>query len=168
MHLTYLINSFYEIEVSMNLEFYQIGMKDINLIKPLWVKLNQMHQAKSSHFSKWFSEHMFEERLKSLTEKASQGQIRIELVKDIDIDIGYCISSIFNGNKGEIDSIFIELIYRGHQIGDKLLGNALKWMENYNISSIEIMEYYGNKHVFPFYAKHGFRPKKYLLYKNSN
>jgi len=159
-----------KLRVAMNLEFYQIGIEDINLIEPLWVKLNQMHQAKSSHFSKWFSEHMFEERLKTLMEKATQGQIRIELVKDkdLDIDIGYCISSIFNGNKGEIDSIFIELIYRGHQIGDKLLENALKWMESYNISSIEIMAYYGNEDVFPFYAKHGFRPKKYLLYKSSN
>jgi len=153
----------------MDLEFYQIGMKDINLIKPLWVKLNQMHQAKSSHFSKWFPKHMFDERLKTFSEKATQGQVRIELVKDLalNIDIGYCISSIFNGTKGEIDSIYIESIYRGHKIGDKLLENALKWIESYNISDIEIMAYYDNEDVLPFYAKHGFRPKKYLLYKDS-
>ncbi len=154
----------------MNLEFYQIKLNDIGIIKPLWEKLNQIHQSKSYSFATWFEEHTFEERLELLYEKAYRGQLRIEIVKDSDLDVnvGFCISSIFDGNRGEIDSLFVESLYRGHGLGDKLLTSALKWIESNNISDIEIMAYYGNDVVLPFYAKYGFEPKKYILYKKTN
>ncbi|WP_024832802.1 GNAT family N-acetyltransferase [Ruminiclostridium josui] len=154
----------------MNLEFYKIKLNDIGIVKPLWEKLNLLHQSKSDKFAKWFSEHTFEERLEQLYEKEHRGQLRIEVVKDsaLDVNVGFCISSIFDGNRGEIDSLFVESVYRGHRIGDRLITSALNWLESNNISDIEIMAYYGNEVVLPFYARYGFEPKKYILYRKTD
>ncbi len=86
----------------------------------------------------------------------------------MDVNVGFCISSIFDGNRGEIDSLFVESVYRGHRIGDRLITSALNWLESNNISDIEIMAYYGNEVVLPFYARYGFEPKKYILYRKTD
>lgn len=46
-----------------NLKFYLIDNSKINLIKPLWKKLNKHHKNKSEHFKDYFDQLVFEERM---------------------------------------------------------------------------------------------------------
>ena len=144
-----------------NLEYSEIELNKINLIKPLWKKLNIHHKERSKYFSDYYSKFSFKKRIKNLTKKLKKGKIRIETVKDTNknIYIGYCISIITEENEGEIESILIEKDYRGYKIGDNLMKNSLKWMDFNKVKTKKIIVAYGNEEVFPFYEKYGFYPR---------
>jgi len=150
-----------------NVEYLQIGIDDIYLVKPLWEKLRLLHMKISSFFPERPAGLIFEERIKELIQKSRTGKFRIDLAKEKDkINyIGYCISSISDKNEGEIDSIYIESEFRGQRLGDKFMKSALSWMEEFKVEKISINVMYGNDRALPFYAKYGFYPRNLILHK---
>jgi diamine N-acetyltransferase len=73
----------------------------------------------------------FEKRKSDLLKKSLSGKMRVDLAVNEapECTVGYCVSS-FNGEKtGEIESIFVNVAYRGLGIGDSLMKNALSWMD---------------------------------------
>ncbi len=87
---------------------------------------------------------------------------RIEVAKaDVKI-VGYCLTTINNGS-AEIESIHIENSYRRKKIGENLIKNALKWINDKNISKIVVGVAAGNEEVFDFYKKFGFYPRTTIL-----
>ena len=77
--------------------------------------------------------------------------------------VGYCVSN-FNGEKtGEIESIFVNVAYRGLGIGDSLMKNALSWMDKEGAAAKIVEVGDGNEQAFGFYARYGFLPRKTVL-----
>jgi len=151
----------------MNISVIQKQMTDIEIIKPMWEKLNSIHLEKSVYFKSKYENFTFDKRIKSIYKKAQNGVIKLDVLLDSDTGgyVGYCLSSI-EDTLGEIESIFIEEQYRKFGLGDQLMNNALKWFKYNRIENIEINVVYANEEVLPFYERCGFHVGNYILKNN--
>lgn len=149
------------------IDFFELDIKNVHLIKPLWEKLNQFHGEKTKYFYDLYVSYTFENRIKPILEIAKEGSVKVDLVKDAGngVDIGYCISTISKNDVGEIHSIFIEEWYRGKGFGETLMERALSWLDDMNAKDIKIGVVFGNEEVLSLYAKFGFYPKSYILHR---
>jgi ribosomal protein S18 acetylase RimI-like enzyme len=151
----------------MNISVVEKEITEIDIIKPLWEKLNLIHLDKSVYFKNKYESFTFDKRKESIYKKAEKGIIKLNVLLDNDKEeyVGYCLSSI-EENLGEIDSIFIEKQYRKLGLGDKLMNNTLDWFESRQIKNIAINVVYANEEALPFYERHGFHIGNYILKRN--
>lgn len=151
----------------MDIIIVEKDITEIDIIKPLWEKLNLIHLDKSVNFKSKYENFTFYKRMESIYKKAEKGIIKLDVLLDNDEReyVGYCLSSI-EDNLGEIESIFIEKKYRKQGLGDKLVQSALKWFELKGIKNIEINVVYANDGALPFYERHGFHIGNYILKRN--
>lgn len=148
----------------MSIKIVEKNINDIELIKPLWEQLNELHYEKSVNFKKRFVNYKFEKRMEGIIKKAERGIIKLDILFDDEKNkyVGYCLSSI-EDFQGEIESIFIEKEYRKYGQGGKLIESALEWFKDKNISDIKINVVYNNSDALPFYERYGFRIGNYIL-----
>lgn len=150
----------------MNISIIEKDITELEIIKPLWEKLNSIHLNKSIHFKDKYENFTFEKRSESIYKKVQKGIIKLDLLLDDNKGdyVGYCLSSI-EDTLGEVESIFIKEEYRKFGLGDKLMNNALKWFESNRIKNIGINVVYANDEALPFYERHGFYIGNYILKK---
>ena len=141
------------------MEIIKIKKSEIYKIKPLWEGLNRQHLENSSNFKHHFELFTFEQRVELLSGK---DQVVIYAAQINSNLAGYCIASIEH-DTGEIDSIFIQEVYRGKGVGRKLMQYALSWLETFECRSINVAVAAGNESVLPFYEKIGFRERVRVL-----
>ena len=137
----------------------------LDQIELLWEELNEHHRRHSSNFKDHYTWMTFEKMKSDLLMKSLSGKMRVDLAVDeaTGCAVGYCVSSL-NGEKvGEIDSIFVNVAYRGFGIGDSLIKNALSWMDKECAASKIVEVGDGNEQAFGFYARYGFLPRKTVL-----
>jgi ribosomal protein S18 acetylase RimI-like enzyme len=147
------------------IEYIEKGIKDLDIVGPLWEKLNEHHLVRSRNFRKHFEEMTWDVRKKELLEKCRNGLLRIDLAKDgkAGTFIGYCVSTINEKKVGEIESIFIEADYRRAGIGGNFMKKALNWMAAHSIEHRVIAVAAGNEEAYGFYAKYKFYPRASIL-----
>ena len=126
--------------------------KQIDVIKPLWEALNKHHERQSIHFKKRFQQFSFETRKGALLSKE---KLYILTAKDKGKLIGYCISSK-TGQEGEIESLFVDPVYRKSGIGRQFIKDSIKWLENQNLDEIILKVAAGNEQAVDFYRTFGF------------
>ncbi|MBN2626165.1 MAG: GNAT family N-acetyltransferase [Spirochaetales bacterium] len=143
------------------MEIKAVDKSEIHIIKPLWEKLNEIHQEDSIHFKDHFANFTFEKRCKDLVAKNSE-DIQINVLYDEERPVGYCISTV-KGNRGEIESLFIEKQYRKLGYGDDLVERGISWLKSNNCERIEVSVASGHESVFGFYKKFGFYPSMTTL-----
>ena len=148
----------------MNISLVEKDINEIQLIKPLWEKLNLINFNKSVYFKSKYEKFKFEKRMESINRISENGTVKLDVILDNDTMeyVGYCLSLI-EDNIGEIESIFIEKQYRGYKLGDKLMINALNWFESNSITNVQINVVYANDEVIPFYERYGFYVGNYIL-----
>lgn len=80
----------------MSIVIVEKGINDIELIKPLWEQLNELHYQKSVNFKKRFETYSFEKRMAGIIKKAERGIIKLDILFDDEKNkyAGYCLSSI--------------------------------------------------------------------------
>jgi diamine N-acetyltransferase len=154
--------------IKMNLKdraikYTQSGIKDLDHIVPLWLKLRAHHKERSVHFKDDFDTVTWEMRKKRLLEKSAKGELLVHLARDKGTLIGYCVSSVDSEKQGEIESIYIEKEYRKRGIGDDLMKTALNWMDDRGVQTKIIGVAVGNEEAFGFYEKYGFFPRVTVL-----
>ena len=95
-------------------EFINGGKELLDLVEPLWNKLNKHHESNSNNFSDKYKNNSFKLRISKFIENRNI-KVNVDLIKDQENNkyIGYCISSLSEDLLGEIDSLFIE-----NDIGD--------------------------------------------------
>jgi diamine N-acetyltransferase len=145
----------------MSCEFIVITEDRIETIRPLWEKLNRLHLRDSSHFKEHFSTFTFAERCEKFR-GAADGTVRIEIVEDGGKTAGYCISTM-EGEKGEIDSLFVEEEYRRYGYGGTLVEHGMQWLKEKGCSKIVAAVAEGHESVFGFYRRFGFFPRMTVL-----
>jgi diamine N-acetyltransferase len=141
------------------------GRDDLDLIKPLWEKLNAMHRDLSVHFTERHKLMRWENRKLKLLQKSA------DLIVDYAVDhnrgevIGYCISTvdIDDPKTGEIDSLYIEEAYRRSGIGKAFMTRAMEWLESKETETQKIVVAVGNERVLDFYEQYGFYPMHLVL-----
>jgi GNAT superfamily N-acetyltransferase len=136
----------------------------IDRVAPLWKELNKQHLCLSPYFKDYYHTLTFEDRKRSIQQRVSGGEIRVDLALDNSGQpVGYCITSIDRTLTGEIDSIFVEPPCRGQGIGTVLMEKALDWLKvkgaKKNIVSVVV----GNEQAYIFYEQFGFFPRRTLL-----
>ncbi|MDP8228372.1 MAG: GNAT family N-acetyltransferase [Candidatus Electryoneaceae bacterium] len=153
----------------MNHIQYIEGNEDqLDLIGPLWEKLNEHHKAVSAHFSESFPHFNFRWRKTGLLEKVQGDDIRVDLAKDAENDryIGYCLSTIVQnkyGVRGEIESLYVEPDYRNSGVGGILMKKALEWMDDRGVERKILGVAVGNEDTYDFYKGFGFFPRTTIL-----
>ncbi len=140
------------------------NIDDLDLIKPLWEKLNQLHLDLSQNFKSRFQNKTWESRKSYLIKKSKE--IIIDYVTDDkNYIIGYCISTIDRENEkiGEIDSIYIDKIYRKTGIGEQLMNRAIDWLILKETKTQKLDVGAGNEQVIEFYKHFDFYPVNIVL-----
>jgi ribosomal protein S18 acetylase RimI-like enzyme len=147
----------------MDVEYSIEDEEGIDIVAPLWEKLNEYHGRLSQNFAYDYSDRTWETRKKEFLGEADD--LRVDLAKDIDAGelVGYCISSITSARLGEIDSIFVESDYRRNGIGDHLINSALGWLKEQGVKKIIVQVMVGNEEAQPFYNRHGFLPRTTIM-----
>jgi len=152
------------------IEYVEANRNDLDIVGPLWRKLMQHHIERSTHFKSFLEKATFERRAKQIRDKSEDGDIRIDLARDVTTEniIGYCVSTITRDNQGEIDSIYVEPDYRGRNIGNNLMERALRWMDSKSVTSKMLVVAAGNEEVFDFYRQYDFYPASITLFQAGN
>jgi ribosomal protein S18 acetylase RimI-like enzyme len=148
----------------MNYQIKQTDLNEIDVIQPLWEKLNLLHYDLSQNFKHRFADMSWEKRKTKLLDKSEE--IMIETVRDENnILIGYCISSIEKGNNltGEIDSVYIEESHRESGLGTRLINNAINWLTTKGTVEQKLLVGVGNEKVLNFYKQFDFYPLHIVL-----
>jgi len=143
----------------INLTFIDTGTEGLDLIQPLWEKLNEHHRKKKTDFQNHYENFTFQERKEVLLGKALGGDMRVDLAEERESEllVGYCVTTISSENEGEIDSIYVHEKYRSLGIGDKLMERSLDWLEKKGIKNKKVVVAAGNQEAISFYERYGFR-----------
>jgi diamine N-acetyltransferase len=149
----------------VNFEIIHIHKNQIDQIKPLWEKLNSIHQNKSPYFKSHYESFTFEKRAEKFI-NTNDDHILIETAKTEGGICGYCISTI-NNNVGEIESLYVSEKMRSNGIGTILVNNSLEWMKKRACNKIQVSVSYGHESVFDFYQKFGLYPRLTYLQLNT-
>ena len=137
----------------------QLNINEIDLIQPLWEKLNLLHLELTQNFKNRYSTMSWEKRKAKLIEKSEE--IMIDILVDSQHNIiGYCISTIDKENTkiGEIDSIYINESHRERGLGKQLINNALDWLITKGTTEQKLLIGAGNEKVLSFYKQFNFVP----------
>lgn len=146
-----------------DIEFLEVAPDRLELIRPLWSKLNRHHYVHTIGWKEHFSTFSFEARGKRFSDERKR--LRIDIAKDRRTGniVGYNISSIDPLGVGEIESIFVEEAYRGLHLGETLMRRGMEWLDGKGAHDITIVVAVGNEEALPFYERLGFRPRTYRL-----
>lgn len=140
-----------------------ISREELEIIRPLWVKLNEMHYGDSVYFKDHFASFTFEKRIVKFN-ACDQDSIMIQVAETAGRQTtGYCIVTVLGDNTGEIDSIFIDEGHRGNGIGDRLMRDSIAWLQSRGCEKIRVSVAHGHESVIPFYRKYGFFPRMTCL-----
>ena len=140
-------------------------MRGLELIRPLWIQLNEHHHAMAGMFRSHYEQMTFDDRKKYFERVARTGSLRLDLAWDPDSGrfVGYCVSSLSEDKNGEIESIFLENGYRNLGIGSALMLRALGWMDESDARQKRVSVGDGNEGAWKFYEKFGFYPRMTIL-----
>ncbi len=146
------------------IKYSETDHQSLDLIEPLWKKLNDDHAARSPHFSEQFAKRTFEKRKIDLLQKSELGHLHIGMAHDSSTGdlVGYCVSTITK-DQGEVDSVYVEPNYRQFGVGHDLMKRALDWMDEHSVTKKILEIGAGNEEVFAFYSKYNFYPRTYIL-----
>lgn len=144
------------------------GYDNIDMIKPLWQRLNLLHYEISPHFKQHYRVVNWELRKSNIINKSKEILFEYALDTHNSQLVGYCISTIDLQfpDCGEIDSLFIEEGYRNEGLGKKFMENAINFLNGRNVQSIRLVVGSGNESVMEYYKQFGFYPSFVVLHKD--
>ena len=146
--------------------YKELEIDDVSRIEPLWKELITYLKEKSKLHKQEYVNKTFEGRMKGYYDKISNGYYRILVAKDESKDIAYCLSSITKDKIGEIDSLYINPLYRNKGIGEYLIKDAFMFFDQHQTVKDIVQASEGNEEVLSFYEKQGFFMRYYTLSRN--
>jgi ribosomal protein S18 acetylase RimI-like enzyme len=153
-----------------SIEYRRTDIREIDCIRPLWRLLNEYMSTQTTNFTRHFEQMTFEKRKAYFEQVASAGSLRIDLAfdaRDRDWYVGYCVSSLSKEKTGEItgeiESIFVDNVYRSQGIGSALATRALGWLDENGSTRNRVSVSKGNESVWNFYKKFKFYPRMTVL-----
>jgi len=148
----------------MSYQIKRLDYEELDLIQPLWEKLNQIHVDLSHDFKNRYIEMNWDNRKSKLIEKSKELMIETVL-NDQNCIIGYCISSIdkTNHKAGEIESVYIEESHRNSGLGKQLINHAIDWLIKKGTTEQRLIVGVGNEKVLGFYKQFNFFPLHLVL-----
>jgi GNAT superfamily N-acetyltransferase len=147
------------------IEYRTTGIDEIDCIRPLWERLNDLHHKNSPCFKPHYEKMSFEERKQDFRKIHLAGLLQVELAQDpmSAMFVGYCVCSVSPENTGSVESLFVNASYRSRGIGTTLVSRGLIWMDSHGVWQKRVSVAAGNESALPFYAKFGFVPRMMVL-----
>jgi len=147
------------------IEYHITDIHRIELIRTLWIQLNEHHRSHAGAFQDHYRQWTFDDRREYFLKIAAAGSLRSDLARDPRSGryIGYCVTSFSKDREGEIESVFVEEAYRSQGVGATLVGKALAWLTENGAIRNRVSVADGNEEAFPFYRKFGFFPRMTVL-----
>lgn len=143
---------------------YQIGGSELlDKVAGLWEDLRYFHAGIDPQWAELTSSRKWDDRRSGLLEKSLSGQMLVGLAKHQDELIAYCIATIDDKRKGEIDSLYVSKDWRGQGIGRHLLIKSVDWLKNNNTTIQQLAVREGNEKALTFYQRCGFTPLMRIL-----
>ena len=139
--------------------FIELGPESLELIRPLWEKLNDHHLVRSPNFRQHYEQMTFDIRKADLLKKE---RLNIILAICNRAPVGYCVCTVA-GETGEVDSIFVEDTYRRSGIGEQLMYRAIAWLKAAGVKKLIVAVAAGNEAAIAFYESFGFMPRMTVL-----
>ena len=139
------------------MEYFELGLQDIERIKPLWEELNRIHLKDSPYFKKFYEKFTFEARIEPFLRMKNE-DIKIFCFGESKDLVAYCISTI-KEQIGEIESILVSQSVQNQGVGKTLIESSKKWFRDEKCKKVVVSVSYGHDSVFPFYEKLGFKPR---------
>jgi GNAT superfamily N-acetyltransferase len=136
------------------IETLDIPKSKIACIRNLWERLNEMHYEDSVYFEDRFASFAFEERARPWL-AIDDSDLKITVVKDGPRFLGYCVS-VIEGERGEIDSLYLDEELRGRGIGKRLVESHKAWMKERGCGRIRVAVSFGHDSATGFYHAMGF------------
>jgi GNAT superfamily N-acetyltransferase len=147
-----------------DIRFEILPAAGIDLIRPLWEKLNEIHYRQSPYFADEYKAFSFEKRKEKLFGGGRTGwQIEIAHVALAVDAVAYCFTSINRDLEGEIDSLYVEPAFRRFRVADTLMRHALHWLAERGAVSKRVAVAAGNEQALPFYEFYHFYPRYVML-----
>jgi GNAT superfamily N-acetyltransferase len=138
-----------------------IGGKELlDRVRPLWEELNTFHVGIGKSFSGDIAKRTFDMRKNDLIEGSSMMHV---LIASKESDVAYCICTINNDGKGEIDSLYVKKEHRSKGLGRKLAESAIQWLKENNVNKKAVVVLEGNAEALEFYQYLGFLPRNIEL-----
>lgn len=137
----------------------------IETIRPLWEKLNAHHHAHARAFKTLYEQMTFDDRKAYFAGLAETRALRVDLAFDPAVEkcVGYCISSLSPESAGEIESVYVDEVYRLQGVGTALVRRGIAWLDANGSATKRVSVADGNEEAFPFYRKFGFYPRRTVL-----
>jgi len=148
------------------IEYRTTDINEIDLIRPLWIRLNDYLLGKAGKFRSHYEQMTFDERKAYFEKVAAAGSLHLDLAFDPQAGgkyVGYCVSSLSQEKTGEIESVFVEEEFRSRDIGSALVIRALAWFDEKGSVRNRVAAGAGNEGVANFYKKFGFYPRMMVL-----
>lgn len=143
--------------------YKRITTTELARIKPLWIELNQIHLADSVYFKEHYTHFSFEERIGSWVNIPEKNFHMLVAETEDSTLVGYCISTIDENRKGEIDSLFVSDAFRKQGIGTVFMKKSMEWLLTNQCKPIRLSVSYGHEKVFGFYQQLGLFPRLTIL-----
>jgi len=161
---TRFIPSFFQNKMA-NYQIIRASVNDLDIVKPLWEKLNELHESLSSDFKHLYRQMNWKKRKIQLVNKSANMLVEYAIANNSNQIIAYCISTIDKDNEkiGEVDSLFVDKEYRKTGIGKQLMNNAINWLMMHKTETQKISVAAGNETVMEFYKQLGFYPRNTVL-----
>lgn len=135
---------------------------ELHRIKPLWEKLNRVHLHDSVYFKDHYASFTFEKRTMAWS-KLPEENVRIWIAESEGEIVGYCVATVTNDGKGEIDSLCVEEAWQHRGVGETLVQKSMAWLESKQCTPIRLIVSHGHESVMGFYEKLGFYPRATIL-----
>jgi diamine N-acetyltransferase len=150
--------------------FRATGIREIELIRPLWEQLNAYHYAHSSRFKAYYERMSFEDRRDQFQKLHESGLLLLDLATDTTtgLYVGYCVGFLSVEMTGELESLFVDRCYRSDGIGTALVTRCLTWMDSCGAVRKRVSVAEGNEAAWVFYRKFGFLPRMTVLEQNAD
>ncbi len=147
------------------IEYRTTDIREIELIQPLWIQLNEYHHEKAKAFRQHYERMTFEDRKRYFENLSLTGSLMVDLATDTTAGryVGYCVSSLSKDHMGEIESVFVEERFRSQGIGSALVTRALSWLAANGSARNRVSVGDGNEGAWIFYRKFGFYPRMTVL-----
>lgn len=144
--------------------FETLDITEVHRIRPLWERLKQHHGEVSTFFAERHAGIGFDERLTFL-HAHGKDLFRLDVARldGTDTQVGYCLSSIAEGRRGEVESIYVDADWRGQGLGRWFMEAALAWFDERGAEQVILGVVAGNDRALGFYERFGFFPRTTVL-----
>jgi len=145
--------------------YIQGNQGHLDLIRPLWDKLNAWHYDQADSFIQRFRNVDWDKSKREMIDDSAVMLVDYVLDQANNRNIGFCISRVYKNDRdiGEIDSLYVEEDHRQAGIGKKLMERAIQWLDEQGAEKKRVLVVAGNEPLIEYYSQFGFQPLHIVL-----